>query len=58
MYDKYTLKNLMKDYKFIPVGYFSYGRSPNIKNVKDVEFRDEEDGSIYLEATKTVTEGA
>lgn len=56
MYDKYTLERLAKDHNFTPLGYFSYGRSPNIENIKDVEFRDEEDGSIYLEAMKNVAE--
>jgi len=53
MYDKFTLEALVKEYGFTPVGYFSYGNSPNIGNVKDVEFRNEEEGSIYLEAVKS-----
>lgn len=56
MYDKYTLEHLVRDFKFAPVGYFSYGHSSNIMNIKDVEYRSEEDGSIYFEATKAVAE--
>jgi SAM-dependent methyltransferase len=54
MYDSVTLAALVRRYGFQPIGYFSYGYSCNIPNVKEIECREgAHDGSIYLEARKS-----